>query len=626
MTPRTSRALALSILLAALAVAAAPGPARAANSGFVTVSDARFVLHGRPFHFVGTNAYFLIPSAAWGNQVYTNETLALAQALGFTVLRTWGFFDDPAQASALQPGPGVYNESAFRAMDWVLHRADQAGVRLMISLVNRWPEFGGMQQYVRWCQPGAGFEAFYTNGYCRQLYKNYVSHVINRVNTYNGRRYRDDPTIFAWELGNEIGTTDHWDHSGQTVRSWVAEMAAHVKALDWNHLVTTGEEGYDTTTAGYNMGSYNNQAWLFNGHKGVSFTANTADRNVDFASIHLYAEVWNLSPAGGAAWIADHARIARSMGKPLVLGEFGHRSNMAGVYDQWLRAADAERVGGSLVWQLLCQSCGGMGDHYSVLYPPAGSVSEVLRQAAGVANSRTEAGSPAPAPSPGVNGFAVGSTSAGPAVVGRHQGVTITTAVTSGSGGTALIDLEVYDAAGAKVAQQVYAGQGFGAGQTRSFSWTWPGTGTVGSYTVKVGVFRSDWGALYDWENQAATFEVRDAPTPGPSGGGFTLVGTGVSPGSVARGQTVALSATVRASGGGTAQVDLEVYDAGGSRVGQAICTQSFGAGETRTCTWSWPVPGWLAPGSYTLKVGIFSGNWSTLHLWVNSAGTLAVH
>ena len=31
---------------------------------------------------------------------------------------------------------------------------------------------------------------------------------------------------------------------GDTLAGWVAEMAAHVKALDPNHLLTVGEEGF----------------------------------------------------------------------------------------------------------------------------------------------------------------------------------------------------------------------------------------------------------------------------------------------------------------------------------------------------------------------------------------------
>jgi mannan endo-1,4-beta-mannosidase len=620
MSPWPWRAAGARLLLAGLLVLVAAPAAPGANAGFVTVADGRFVLAGRPFHFVGTNAYYLVPAATWGHTAYTDETMALARTLGFTVLRTWGFFDGPPRPSALQPGPGVYDEAAFRAMDYVLHQADLAGVRLLISLVNRWPDFGGMEQYVQWCQPGAGFEAFYTNGHCRQLYKDYVRHVVTRVNTYNGRRYRDDPTIFAWELANEPEAPDGWDRSGGTVRAWVAEMAAYVKSLDGNHLVGTGEQGYDTTTAGYSLGSYHGQAWLFDGHKGVSFRANTADPHVDFASIHLYPEFWNLSAAAGRAWIADHARIARDLGKPLVIGEFGYRTNTAAVYDQWLRTADAEGVGGALVWQLMCPSCSAMADDFAVVYPPPGGVSEVLRQAAAAASAKSGG-----APAGGGGSFSVGPTTASPSVVGRDDGVTVSTRVTAAGAGTATIDLEIHDAAGTRVAQQVYAGQVFAAGQARTFSWTWSGTPTAGVYTVKVGVFRDDWGVLYRWADPAARFEVGAAPQGGGTGGGFTLVGTTVSAGSVRRGQTLELGATVQADAAAGTQVRLEVRDAQGAPVAHSACALAFAAGETRTCAWSWRVPATLPTGPYILAVGVFSSDGDVRHLWVDAASTLRI-
>ncbi len=97
-------------------------------------------------------------------------------------------------------------------------------------------------------------------------------------------------------------------------------------------------DGTDTTFAGYSSlaGVYNNQAWLFDGTKGISFSQNITDANIDFGSVHLYPEYWNLSAAAGSAFIADHARIARAVGKPLVVGEFGASFDTATTYGAWL--------------------------------------------------------------------------------------------------------------------------------------------------------------------------------------------------------------------------------------------------------------------------------------------------
>ena len=39
----------------------------------------------------------------------------------------------------------------------------------------------------------------------------------------------------------------------------------------------------------------------------------------------------------------------------------------------------------------------------------------------------------------------------------------------------------------------------------------------------------------------------------------------------------------------------------------------------------SYVVEGTLAPGTYTVKIGVFSGDWSVLHQWDNQAGTFVV-
>ena len=57
---------------------------------------------------------------------------------------------------------------------------------------------GGVTQYVEW-SPGASIpEHFFADETCREHYKRNALNLISRINTFNGRRYRDDPTIFSW--------------------------------------------------------------------------------------------------------------------------------------------------------------------------------------------------------------------------------------------------------------------------------------------------------------------------------------------------------------------------------------------------------------------------------------------
>jgi hypothetical protein len=89
--------------------------------------------------------------------------------------------------------------------------------------------------------------------------------------------------------------------------------------------------------------------------------------------------------------------------------------------------------------------------------------------------------------------------------------VSIVAQVTSASSCSALVDIEVYDGAGNKTFQRYYDQQSFTAGHGRQYTanWTVPSSATVGAYTVKIGVFSSGWGTMYNWNNQAAQLTVR---------------------------------------------------------------------------------------------------------------------
>ena len=612
----------LVVLLAALG---GPALAEAANSGFVRASNGQFVLNGQPFRFASTNGYFFVDAGSDGSARHTDDMLALAADHGFRVIRSWAFMDGTSAGRGLQPSAGVYDEQAFRALDYALYKADLANIRLVLALVNWWSDYGGMPQYLQWCAPGQGINAFYTNASCKQIYKNYVSYVLNRVNTYNGRRYKDDPTIFGWELANEPRSDDP---SGGVITQWFAEMGAYVKSIDPNHIVGTGEEGFDTTTSGYGaLTEYNNQAWLFNGGVGVSFTNNTALPQIDFASIHVYPDVWNLPAHAGATWIRDHARKARQMGKPLLIGEFGWPQSPWSILKPWMDTFEAEQIGGALIWQMICNTvCGNYGGVYTTVYPPNSQVSAGMAQVAATAHESSGGTPPPPAPPPppppGAADFTLSAT-ANPSPVAPGQPVTIASQVTASAAAPGLnVNLEVYDEANARVGQRIYSGQSFSAGTPRSYSWSWPGTPTPGAYIVKMGVFSADWNTLHEWNNQAATISVQSgasAPTD------FTLSAS-VSPSQVAPGQAATVSAQAQAiAPASNVTVLLEIYAAGDVKIAERIYTgQNFAsAGTTRSYSWTWP--GTPTPGAYTVKMGAFSADWATLYEWNNAAASLVI-
>ena len=71
----------------------------------------------------------------------------------------------------------------------------------------------------------------------------------------------------------------------------------------------------------------------------------------------------------------------------------------------------------------------------------------------------------------------------------------------------ALVNVEIYDAAGERVFQEFVTNVDLAAGATGVYGMTWTPT-AEGDYKVKVGVFSGDWQNLYSWFNEVKTIPV----------------------------------------------------------------------------------------------------------------------
>lgn len=327
----------------------------AAPHHFVEVDGHRFRLRDRPFYYAGFNTYYMMVYAADPALRYAvDEILFEADDLGLSVLRTWAFNDGAGQWNALQTSPGVYQEFVFEGLDYVLAQAAAYDIKVILSLVNNWDDYGGMNQYVAWSPTASQHDHFYTDANCRQWYRDHARVVIERVNTYTGRMYRDDPTIFAWELGNEPRCSS--DTTGDTLQAWIEEMAAHVKNLDPYHLVTTGSEGFYGPAEAWK----NPRTWMKN--QGVDFTRNHAAYDIDFASTHVWPDNYGIDFTESIDWV--NGRIADTqtvLGKPLVVSEMGKFRPLAerdAYFQTWYDAIYASAfLGGA-----------GAGSNFWILY------------------------------------------------------------------------------------------------------------------------------------------------------------------------------------------------------------------------------------------------------------------
>ncbi|KAK6943285.1 Glycoside hydrolase, family 5 [Dillenia turbinata] len=325
----------------------------------------QFVVDDQPFYVNGFNTYWLMVVAVdQSSRGKVTEVFQHAKSAGLTVCRTWAFND--GQWRALQKSPSVYDEDVFRALDFVVSEAKKYKIRLILSLVNNWAAYGGKPQYLKWGQ-AAGFNVsseddFFSHPTLRSYYKAHVKTVLNRVNTITNVTYKEDPTIFAWELMNEPRC--YSDPSGDKLQSWIQEMAVYVKSMDPKHLVEIGLEGfYGPSTPN----RYHFNPTTFYQQVGTDFIRNHQIVGVDFASVHMLSEtISDVHIQFIKSWMQAHIDDAdKVLGMPVLFGEFGLSTKNPGynssirdtlfstVYKAILGSTKKGGSGaGSLFWQL----------------------------------------------------------------------------------------------------------------------------------------------------------------------------------------------------------------------------------------------------------------------------------
>lgn len=177
-----------------------------------------------------------------------------------------------------------------------------------------------------------------------------------------------------------------------------------------------------------------------------------------------------------------------------------------------------------------------------------------------------------------------------------------------------LIDTELWGPGG-KAGQKVVTAD---LVANTDFSSLWDaGPLPVGMYTIKVGLFSADWSTLYKWNDTAGTFSVTSGSAPPPA---FAFaVSAGMPASTFSPGATGTITTKVTATGAiSDALIDTELYDIHGNKVGQNVVTTSLAANTQHEGVWNLTLPS--APGTYIVKVGIFSSDWSTFYFWKNNA------
>nr|XP_027089783.1 mannan endo-1,4-beta-mannosidase 7-like [Coffea arabica] len=339
-----------------------------AQDEFIRTEGVQFLEEGSPFYANGFNAYWLMifgsdPSKQ--NKVSTAFEEAVSH--GLTVARTWAFND--GGDFPLQFSPGNYNEKMFQGLDLVISEARKYGIRLILSLVNNYDNYGGKKQYVDWARSkGENLNSdddFFTNAVVKGYYKDHIKAVLTRQNSITGVFYKDDPIIMAWELMNEPRCTT--DASGKTIQAWISEMGSYLKSIDRNHLLGAGLEGF------YGPSNAQKQHLNPNFQAGTDFIASNQIKDIDFATVHSYPDAWLAGQSEEAQlsflinWLQSHIQDAEKiLQKPLLFTEFGKSSKDPGfnmnqrdllfntVYSTiYSSASGGGAAAGGLFWQFL---------------------------------------------------------------------------------------------------------------------------------------------------------------------------------------------------------------------------------------------------------------------------------
>ncbi|KAI8062992.1 glycoside hydrolase superfamily [Thamnidium elegans] len=312
-------------------------------ASFVSVNGTQFSLGDQLYTIRGANYWQGMNLGAvadyGGDRFRLTEELDQMYDMGINNLRVMAGSEGPdtepyRMRPSMQYAPGQYNEDIFQGLDFLLDEMYKRNMTAVMTLNNFWQWSGGFAQYVSWITNETipypitdfnGFtvftQQFYTNATIREeantMFKKHISVVQNRLNTINGKKYTEDPTIMSWQIANE---------PQEGPKDWFEEIAKYIKEGSPNQLVSTGIE------------SKLDEVDFLNAHE---------SQYVDYCTFHCWVENWgeynatDKSSLVGAQAFASNYLTTRSewamkISKPIVLEEFGMAR------DAWRRPSDTE--------------------------------------------------------------------------------------------------------------------------------------------------------------------------------------------------------------------------------------------------------------------------------------------
>jgi mannan endo-1,4-beta-mannosidase len=308
------------------------------QDNYVKTAHGKFTLNNKPLYYIGTNYWYggLLGNTAKGKIRLQNE-LNFLNKHGITNVRVMvgtegtGLINGVQRVEpALQPKQGAFDKSMLNGLDYLLVELGKRNMKAVLFISNNWEWTGGFLQYLNWNglledtvmkrkltwdENRDIVSKFYDCKGCKNAYNKQLDFVLNRINTYSGKKYKDDEAIMAWELANEPRPMR--PAAIASYKKWIATVAAKIKSIDKNHLVTIGTEG--------DIGTENIAV----------YEAIHTDKNIDYLTIHIWPKNWGWFKGDEIDkdfenivsktkdYINKHSAVAKKINKPLVIEEFG---------------------------------------------------------------------------------------------------------------------------------------------------------------------------------------------------------------------------------------------------------------------------------------------------------------
>ncbi len=281
------------------------------NSNFITRSGQQLLLNGQPFRMLGYNVWrfnvsYRLPNTGYLLDAPSTTTLSdsltsmLSVAPKINTVRGW-FFEQE-----VTPTTSGYNWASF---DQSLQVAQSKGLKVIATLADQWSYEGPAFKDYNWYNTGYKTQTFSGSAsgvaYNENVpYRQYVQDVVSR--------YKNNPTIAAWELVNEAENfndsteTTCQSNAATVMANFASDVGGLIKSIDSNHLVSLGMAGSGSC-----------------GTNGSDYQTVVAVPQLDLCSFHDYEGATNASAFNSGNGLNTRIPQCAAVNKPIYIGEVG---------------------------------------------------------------------------------------------------------------------------------------------------------------------------------------------------------------------------------------------------------------------------------------------------------------